>query len=62
LTLEPDDYNYGCFNFVGLFAQALFLTPFDQLAKSDKKHIIDRTQWDVSDHMPAWIRLPIPGA
>jgi len=46
LTLEPDDYNYGCFNFVGLFAQALFLTPFDQLAKSE-------AQWDVSDHMSA---------
>ena len=62
LTLQPDDYNYGCFNFVDLFAQALFQTPFDQLAKSDWNHIIDRTQWDVSDHMPAWIRLPIPGA
>ena len=38
LTLQPDDYNYSCFNFAGLFAQALFQTPFDQLAKSDKKH------------------------
>jgi len=62
LTLKPDDYNFGCFNFVDLFAKALFQMSFDQLSKTDKKHIIDRTQWDVSDHMPAWIRLPIPGA
>jgi len=62
LTLAANDYNFGSFNFVNLFAQALYKRPFVELPPKKKKHIIDRTQWDVTDHMPAWIRLPIPGA
>lgn len=67
--LGPDGYDYGVFRFVDLFAAAVFEDSFEpdvlpnylDLNASEKKHIIDRTQWDVSDHMPTWFRLPIPG-
>jgi hypothetical protein len=56
-----DGYDYGVFRFTDLFATALFSKDFNNLLKEDQKWIIKRTEWDVSDHMPAWIRLPIPG-
>jgi hypothetical protein len=57
----PDRYDYGVFRFTDLFAQALFSKDFDGLSKEEQRSIINRTEWDVSDHMPAWFRLPIPG-
>ena len=36
--------------------------PFGDLKKSERSYILARTEHDVSDHMPAWIRLPVPGA
>ncbi len=65
-TGDPDAYDYGVFRFTDLFAEALLGTPpgkkFEEMPKKDRDWIIDRTQWDVSDHMPAWFRLPVPGA
>jgi hypothetical protein len=58
----PDAFDYGVFSFTELFARALYNKGYDQLTKNQKKYIIDRCQHDVSDHMPAWFRLPIPGA
>lgn len=59
----PDGYDYGVFKFTDLFAKALYdKEKFDSLLKKDQKYIIERTEFDVSDHMPAWIRLPVPGA
>ncbi len=55
-------YDYGVSSFMDLFAQALHDKSFDALSDSQKKAIIKKTEHDVSDHMPAWIRLPIPGA
>lgn len=61
--VKVDEYDYGAFSFTDLFAKALFdVDKFDALKKADQKFIIDRVQWDVSDHMPAWFRLPVPGA
>lgn len=59
----PDGYDYGVFKFTDLFAEALFgKKKFDDLLKKEKTYIFDRTENDISDHMPAWIRLSIPGA
>ncbi len=57
-----DGYDYGVFRFVDLFAEALRGVPFGDLKKSERSYILARTEHDVSDHMPAWIRLPVPGA
>lgn len=58
---QEDGYDYGVFKYTDLFAQALFDGQnFDQLTKQDQNSITRRTEWDISDHMPAWFRLPIP--
>lgn len=50
-----DDYNYGMFDFVQLFIDAV-----PQLQLPRKKIDCRLFEYDVSDHMPIWIRLPIP--
>ena len=59
---DPDGYDYGVFNFMDLFAQALHGCKFDALTKAQREAMVAKTEYDVSDHMPAWFRLPIPGA
>ena len=59
---RPDGYDYGVFKLTDLFARALHGCGFTELSKKHRDGIISRTQDDVSDHMPAWIRLPVPGA
>jgi endonuclease/exonuclease/phosphatase family metal-dependent hydrolase len=60
--IDSDGFDYGVFNFTELFAQALYGRTFAELTKSQGDEIIKRCEYDVSDHMPAWFRLPIPGA
>ena len=54
-------FDFGMFDFVNLFAEALHGKPFDRLTGPRKTALIARFQHDVSDHMPIWIRLPKPG-
>lgn len=58
----PDGYDYGVFNFVELFSETLHGKPFQELSEAAQADLITRANADVSDHMPAWVRLPIPGA
>ena len=58
----PDNFDYGVFKFTELFAQALYGKSFTDLTKSQSVKIIKQCEFDVSDHLPAWFRLPIPGA
>ncbi len=60
--IGPDSFDYGVFKFTELFAQALFGKSFAELTKSQSNKIIRQCEFEVSDHMPAWFRLPIPGA
>ena len=55
-------YDYGVFNFTDLIADALFGSAFSALAKGEQDHIYKRCKNDISDHLPAWFRLTIPGA
>jgi Endonuclease/Exonuclease/phosphatase family len=57
---DPDAFDYQLFDFVGLFAEALEGAPFGALAKRRQTALIRRFEHDVSDHMPIWIRLPLP--
>ncbi len=47
-------------DFTDLFSVALKGSPYNQRNKTDKKWIVACCEHDVSDHMPAWFRLPIP--
>jgi hypothetical protein len=56
-----DGYDYGVFNMADLFAHALYGRNVADISASQRKAIYARAEYDISDHMPAWIRLPVPG-
>lgn len=60
--MGADGYDYGVFMFTDLFAAALHGKKFKKLTQAQRDNLIERCEHDVSDHMPAWIRLPVPGA
>ena len=51
----PDNYDYGMFNFVKLICQAGLIAQ-DENSKED----FTKFEHDVSDHMPIWVRMPVP--
>lgn len=59
---SSNDYDYGVFNLTELFAQTLHRQSFLDLTKTKRDTIFANTKADVSDHMPIWARIPIPGA
>lgn len=62
-TEGADGYDYGVFQFTNLFTNALHDgKDFAQLTKPRKQKLVARFEHDVSDHLPIWIRLPIPEA
>jgi endonuclease/exonuclease/phosphatase family metal-dependent hydrolase len=56
----PDGYDYGVFNFVELFREALELPPVAEMSSAEKKDFFSKFEHDFTDHMPIWIRLPKP--
>ena len=57
---RPDGPDYGVFDFVSLFAHALSGMSFRMLSKPDKLALLSKFEHKVSDHMPLWLRLPLP--
>ena len=55
-TLGPDEYAYGMFDFVQAFMDA------GPGIKPDGSPDYDRFTHDFTDHMPIWVRLPLPHA
>jgi endonuclease/exonuclease/phosphatase family metal-dependent hydrolase len=53
-------WDYGVFNFVDLFSVALLGRPYAELGEEQKKEFVPRFEHKVSDHMPLWLRLPLP--
>jgi len=51
--------DYGVFEFVRLFSDALLQKPFESLTPQEKRDFIARFEHKVSDQMPLWIRLPL---
>lgn len=60
--IGPNDYDYGVFDYSDLFAQAIYGKSFLQLNKTQIKSIYSKSKADVSDHMPIWVRIPVPGS
>lgn len=54
-------YDYGVFDYVELFSQAVHGKDFVSLTTTQRNDLLKRTKADVSDHMPIWVRIPIPG-
>jgi hypothetical protein len=58
-----DGYDYGVFSFIDIVSKAIYGKKFKQLNDSNKENIIyNKVKKEISDHMPGWIRLPIPSA
>lgn len=53
-TLGPNEFDYGMFDFVRAFSEA------GPGAIEDGEPDYDRYEHDLSDHMPIWVRLPVP--
>lgn len=53
-------FNYGVFNIAELIAQALHADTIHSIEKSQRMSVYHKAEFDISDHMPAWIRLPCP--
>jgi len=51
---KPIGPDYGVFNFTELFTRAL------GVPESQREELIKRFEHKVSDHMPLWMRLPLP--
>ena len=52
---DLDFFDYGMFNFVELFKEAGVIA-----TKLDGKLDFSEFEHDVSDHMPIWVRMPVP--
>ena len=50
----------GVFEFGNLFSEAILGRPYDDLTKDEAADFVARFEHKVSDHMPLWIRLPLP--
>lgn len=55
-------YDYGVFDFIELFSQAIHGKDFISLTATQRNDLLKRAKADVSDNMPIWVRIPIPGA
>lgn len=55
-TLGADEFDYGMFDFTQLFVDA------EPGRLADGTPDYDRFAHDLSDHMPIWVRLPLPSA
>lgn len=52
--------DFGVFDFVNLFSEALNGKAYEKLTKPQKSAFVARFEHNVSDHMPLWLRLPLP--
>jgi len=55
-------YDYGVFDFAELFSQSIHNTSFEALTVTKRDQLLSKAKADVSDHLPIWVRIPIPGA
>ena len=57
----PNGYDYGVFRFTDLIAKALHnRNTFAALTDAQQDALIPRAHADISDHLPAWTRIPLP--
>lgn len=57
---QPRELDFGVFDFVNLFSEALHGKTFEKLTEARQKAFVGRFEHKVSDHMPLWLRLPLP--
>ena len=56
----PQGPDCGVFEFGDLFSEAIQGRPFRELTSCERRDFVPRFEHKVSDHLPLWIRLPMP--
>ncbi len=63
VSVFVDGYDYGVVDFASLFAEVRFGdSNVDNLTSAQQTQLYKACKDEVSDHMPIWVRLSIPGA
>lgn len=57
---RPEGPDYGVFEFTSLFSEALYGLPYNSLSNDQRDELLEKFEHEVSDHMPLWLRLPLP--
>ena len=57
---NPQGPDYGVFDFSNLFSEATLKRPYSDLSTKERSDLVARFEHKVSDHLPLWIRLPLP--
>ncbi|WP_417387435.1 endonuclease/exonuclease/phosphatase [Gimesia sp.] len=57
---QPCGPDFGVFDFVNLFSEALLGKQFGKLPPKQAADFVKRFEHSVSDHMPLWYRIPLP--
>ena len=57
---NPQGPDYGVFEFGNLFSEAIMGRPYLELSTRERASLVPRFEHKVSDHLPLWIRLPLP--
>ena len=60
MGVNPQGPDYGVFEFGNLFSEALMGRPYLKLSARKMASFVSRFEHKVSDHLPLWIRLPLP--
>ncbi len=55
----PDGPDYGVFDFMTLFSEAIYDKAWPELTNAERKALWKKAEFSVSDHMPLWLRLPL---
>lgn len=58
MPLSGDGPDYGVFDFMELFSQAIYNKTWDDLEGEERKALWKKSEHSVSDHLPLWLRLP----
>ena len=56
----PTGPDYGVFEFGNLFSEALLGRPYLELSTGERADLVAKFEYKVSDHLPLWVRLPLP--
>ncbi len=59
LALAPEGPDYGVFDFMALFSEAIYGKGWDDLTEPERDGLLKKIEHRVSDHMPLWLRLPL---
>ena len=57
---DPRGPDYGVFEFGNLFSEAIVGRSYSELSARERANFVARFEHKVSDHLPLWIRLPLP--